>query len=94
MAFLAMVESRVDAANARQVRVDQIKRFAIFADDWLPSHVCSLEPGGVGVFSGLLLQQGERVCVEIEGIGAIENPVVTEPSIHEPAGPRDRKLRL
>jgi 2-keto-4-pentenoate hydratase/2-oxohepta-3-ene-1,7-dioic acid hydratase in catechol pathway len=53
------------------------------------SRVCTLEPGdliatgtpgGVGVFSGRLLRPGQRVRVEIEGIGAIENPVVAEPS--------------
>jgi 2-keto-4-pentenoate hydratase/2-oxohepta-3-ene-1,7-dioic acid hydratase in catechol pathway len=32
------------------------------------------------VFSGRLLRPGQRVRVEIEGIGAIENPVVAEPS--------------
>jgi 2-keto-4-pentenoate hydratase/2-oxohepta-3-ene-1,7-dioic acid hydratase in catechol pathway len=53
------------------------------------SRVCTLEPGdliatgtpgGVGLFSGRMLQPGQRVRVEIEGIGAIENPVVAEPS--------------
>ncbi|MDT5100570.1 MAG: hypothetical protein QOC76_4307 [Mycobacterium sp.] len=53
------------------------------------SRVCTLEPGdlvatgtpgGVGLFSGRLLQPGQRVRVEIEGIGAIENPVVAEPA--------------
>jgi 2-keto-4-pentenoate hydratase/2-oxohepta-3-ene-1,7-dioic acid hydratase in catechol pathway len=33
------------------------------------------------VFSGRLLRPGQRVRVEIEGIGAIENPVVAEPSL-------------
>jgi 2-keto-4-pentenoate hydratase/2-oxohepta-3-ene-1,7-dioic acid hydratase in catechol pathway len=51
------------------------------------SRVCTLEPGdlvatgtpgGVGLFSGKLLRPGQRVRVEIEGIGAIENPVVAE----------------
>jgi 2-keto-4-pentenoate hydratase/2-oxohepta-3-ene-1,7-dioic acid hydratase in catechol pathway len=51
------------------------------------SRVCTLEPGdliatgtpgGVGVFSGKLLTPGQRVRVEIEGIGTIENPVVAE----------------
>ncbi|HEV7581352.1 MAG TPA: fumarylacetoacetate hydrolase family protein [Mycobacterium sp.] len=37
-------------------------------------------PSGAGVFSGRLLQPGQRVRVEIEAIGAIENPVVAEPS--------------
>jgi 2-keto-4-pentenoate hydratase/2-oxohepta-3-ene-1,7-dioic acid hydratase in catechol pathway len=51
------------------------------------SRVCTLEagdliatgtPGGVGVFSGKLLKPGQRVRVEIEGIGTIDNPVVAE----------------
>jgi 2-keto-4-pentenoate hydratase/2-oxohepta-3-ene-1,7-dioic acid hydratase in catechol pathway len=51
------------------------------------SRVCTLEPGdliatgtpgGVGVFAGGLLQPGQRVRVEIDGIGAIENPVIAE----------------
>jgi 2-keto-4-pentenoate hydratase/2-oxohepta-3-ene-1,7-dioic acid hydratase in catechol pathway len=51
------------------------------------SKVCTLEPGdlvatgtpgGVGLFSGRLLRPGQRVRIEIEGIGAIENPVVAE----------------
>jgi 2-keto-4-pentenoate hydratase/2-oxohepta-3-ene-1,7-dioic acid hydratase in catechol pathway len=51
------------------------------------SRVCTLEPGdliatgtpgGVGVFSGKLLTPGQRVRVEIEGIGTIDNPVVAE----------------
>jgi 2-keto-4-pentenoate hydratase/2-oxohepta-3-ene-1,7-dioic acid hydratase in catechol pathway len=51
------------------------------------SRVCTLEPGdlvatgtpgGVGVFSGKLLRPGQRVRVEIEGIGMIDNPVVAE----------------
>jgi 2-keto-4-pentenoate hydratase/2-oxohepta-3-ene-1,7-dioic acid hydratase in catechol pathway len=51
------------------------------------SRVCTLEPGdlvatgtpgGVGLFSGKLLRPGQRVRVEIEGVGAIENPVVAE----------------
>jgi 2-keto-4-pentenoate hydratase/2-oxohepta-3-ene-1,7-dioic acid hydratase in catechol pathway len=52
------------------------------------SRVCTLEPGdliatgtpgGVGVFSGKLLRPGQRVRVEIEGIGSIDNPIVAEP---------------
>jgi 2-keto-4-pentenoate hydratase/2-oxohepta-3-ene-1,7-dioic acid hydratase in catechol pathway len=35
-------------------------------------------PGGVGLFSGRLLQPGQRVRIEIDGIGAIENLVETE----------------
>jgi acylpyruvate hydrolase len=35
-------------------------------------------PGGVGLFSGKLLTPGQRVRVEIEGVGTIENPVVAE----------------
>jgi 2-keto-4-pentenoate hydratase/2-oxohepta-3-ene-1,7-dioic acid hydratase in catechol pathway len=51
------------------------------------SRVCTLEPGdlvatgtpgGVGLFSGKLLRPGQRVRVEIEGIGVIDNPVVAE----------------
>jgi 2-keto-4-pentenoate hydratase/2-oxohepta-3-ene-1,7-dioic acid hydratase in catechol pathway len=53
------------------------------------SRVCTLEPGdlvatgtprGVGLFTGRLPHPGQRVRVEIEGIGAIENPVVAEPA--------------
>jgi hypothetical protein len=63
------------------------------------SRVCTLEPGdliangtpvGVGVFSGRLLRPGQRVRVEIEGISAIDNPVVAEPSPTRPAGLRSR----
>jgi 2-keto-4-pentenoate hydratase/2-oxohepta-3-ene-1,7-dioic acid hydratase in catechol pathway len=51
------------------------------------SRVCTLEPGdliatgtpgGVGIFSGRLLRPGQRVRVEIEGVGTIDNPVVAE----------------
>jgi 2-keto-4-pentenoate hydratase/2-oxohepta-3-ene-1,7-dioic acid hydratase in catechol pathway len=51
------------------------------------SRVCTLEPGdliatgtpgGVGIFSGRLLSPGQRVRVEIEGVGTIDNPVVAE----------------
>ena len=51
------------------------------------SKVCTLEPGdlvatgtpgGVGLFSGRMLRPGQSVRIEIEGIGAIENPVVAE----------------
>jgi 2-keto-4-pentenoate hydratase/2-oxohepta-3-ene-1,7-dioic acid hydratase in catechol pathway len=51
------------------------------------SRVCTLEPGdhiatgtpgGVGLFSGRLLKPGQRVRVQIEGVGTIENPVVAE----------------
>ena len=53
------------------------------------SRVCTLEPGdliatgtpgGVGLFSGKLLRPGQRVRVEIDGIGTIDNPVVAEPA--------------
>jgi 2-keto-4-pentenoate hydratase/2-oxohepta-3-ene-1,7-dioic acid hydratase in catechol pathway len=53
------------------------------------SQACTLEPGdliatgtpgGVGVFSGKLLTPGQRVRVEVEGIGTIENTVVAEPA--------------
>jgi 2-keto-4-pentenoate hydratase/2-oxohepta-3-ene-1,7-dioic acid hydratase in catechol pathway len=52
------------------------------------SRVCTIEPGdliatgtpgGVGVFSGKLLRPGQKVRVEIEGVGAIDNPIVAEP---------------
>jgi 2-keto-4-pentenoate hydratase/2-oxohepta-3-ene-1,7-dioic acid hydratase in catechol pathway len=52
------------------------------------SCVCTLEPGDlvatgtpgrVGMFSGKLLQPKQRIRVEIEGIGTIDNPVVAEP---------------
>jgi 2-keto-4-pentenoate hydratase/2-oxohepta-3-ene-1,7-dioic acid hydratase in catechol pathway len=51
------------------------------------SKVCTLEPGdlvatgtpgGVGVFSGRMLRPGQQVRVEIDGIGAIDNPIVAE----------------
>jgi 2-keto-4-pentenoate hydratase/2-oxohepta-3-ene-1,7-dioic acid hydratase in catechol pathway len=51
------------------------------------SRVCTLEPGdlvatgtpgGVGLFSGAFLRPGQRVRVEIEGVGTIDNPVVAE----------------
>jgi 2-keto-4-pentenoate hydratase/2-oxohepta-3-ene-1,7-dioic acid hydratase in catechol pathway len=51
------------------------------------SRICTLEPGdlvatgtpgGVGLFSGKLLQPGQRVRIEIDGIGTIDNPVVAE----------------
>lgn len=53
------------------------------------SRVCTLEPGdlvatgtpgGVGAFAGKLLQPGQRVRIEIDGIGTIDNPVVPEPA--------------
>ena len=55
------------------------------------SRICTLEPGdliatgtpgGVGLFTGGLLRPGQRVRIEIEGIGTIDNPVVAEP-VHE-----------
>jgi 2-keto-4-pentenoate hydratase/2-oxohepta-3-ene-1,7-dioic acid hydratase in catechol pathway len=51
------------------------------------SKVCTLEPGdlvatgtpgGVGLFTGRMLRPGQSVRIEIEGIGAIENPVIAE----------------
>jgi 2-keto-4-pentenoate hydratase/2-oxohepta-3-ene-1,7-dioic acid hydratase in catechol pathway len=51
------------------------------------SRVCTLEPGdliatgtpgGVGVFSGRLLTPGQRVRVEVQGVGTINNTVVAE----------------
>jgi 2-keto-4-pentenoate hydratase/2-oxohepta-3-ene-1,7-dioic acid hydratase in catechol pathway len=61
------------------------------------SQLCTLEPGdviatgtpsGVGLFSGRFLRPGNRVRVEIEGIGAIENEVVEEPLNGSSRGPR------
>jgi 2-keto-4-pentenoate hydratase/2-oxohepta-3-ene-1,7-dioic acid hydratase in catechol pathway len=61
------------------------------------SRVCTLEPGdlvatgtpgGVGAFSGKLLVAGQRVRVEIEGIGTIDNPVVAEPTPTTSGGDR------
>jgi 2-keto-4-pentenoate hydratase/2-oxohepta-3-ene-1,7-dioic acid hydratase in catechol pathway len=61
------------------------------------SRVCTLEagdlvatgtPGGVGLFSGKLLRPGQRVRVEIEGIGIIDNPVVAEPAPASQQSPR------
>jgi 2-keto-4-pentenoate hydratase/2-oxohepta-3-ene-1,7-dioic acid hydratase in catechol pathway len=60
------------------------------------SKLCTLEPGdlvatgtpgGVGLFSGRLLRPGQRVRIEIEGIGAIENPVVAETPPASPVEP-------
>lgn len=60
----------------------------------LLSSVCTLEPGdvvatgtpgGVGIASGRFLVPGDRVRVEIEGIGAIENRIVQEPVWTEPS---------
>lgn len=51
------------------------------------SHICTLEPGdliatgtpsGVGVARGLQLKPGDVVTIEIEGLGRLENPVVSE----------------
>ena len=51
------------------------------------SKVCTLEPGdlvatgtpgGVGLFSGRMLTPGQHVRVEIEAIGAIDNPIHAE----------------
>ena len=51
------------------------------------SRVCTLEPGdliatgtpgGVGAFTGGLLRPGQRVRIEVEGVGTIVNPVVAE----------------
>ena len=52
------------------------------------SRICTLEPGdliatgtpaGVGLFTDGLLRPGQRVRIEIEGIGTIDNPIVAEP---------------
>jgi 2-keto-4-pentenoate hydratase/2-oxohepta-3-ene-1,7-dioic acid hydratase in catechol pathway len=56
------------------------------------SRVCTLEPGdliatgtpgGVGLFTGRFLAPGQRVRVEIDGIGTIDNPIVAEPEHEE-----------
>jgi 2-keto-4-pentenoate hydratase/2-oxohepta-3-ene-1,7-dioic acid hydratase in catechol pathway len=56
------------------------------------SRVCTLEPGdliatgtpgGVGLFTGGFLGPGQRVRVEIEGIGTIDNSIVAEPEHEE-----------
>ena len=60
---------------------------ACFAQIALLSDVCTLEPGdvvatgtpgGVGLATGNWLLPGDRVRVEIESIGAIENEIVQE----------------
>lgn len=52
------------------------------------SRFCTLEPGdlialgtfaGVGLFDKRFLKPGDTVRIEVDGIGAIENPVVEEP---------------
>lgn len=54
---------------------------------WL-SQRCTLEPGdliatgtggGLGQFTGRYMKAGDRVRVEIDGIGRLENPIVPEP---------------
>ena len=73
-------ELRQDGSTAEMVTdiADQIAAL---------SKVCTLEPGdliatgtpgGVGLFTDGLLRPGQRVRVEIEGIGTIDNPVVAE----------------
>jgi 2-keto-4-pentenoate hydratase/2-oxohepta-3-ene-1,7-dioic acid hydratase in catechol pathway len=56
------------------------------------SRGCTLEPsgliatgtpGGVGLFTGGFPRAGQRVRVEIEGIGTIENSIVAEPEHEE-----------
>jgi 2-keto-4-pentenoate hydratase/2-oxohepta-3-ene-1,7-dioic acid hydratase in catechol pathway len=40
-------------------------------------------PGGVGLFAGGSMRPGQRVRVEIEGIGTIDSPIVAEPPHEE-----------
>ncbi|MCW3014570.1 MAG: hypothetical protein JWO02_1662 [Solirubrobacterales bacterium] len=56
------------------------------------SQLCSLEPGdiiatgtpaGIGSIHGRYLQVGDRVRIEVSGIGAIENEVAEEPLARE-----------
>jgi 2-keto-4-pentenoate hydratase/2-oxohepta-3-ene-1,7-dioic acid hydratase in catechol pathway len=58
------------------------------------SQFCTLEkgdliaagtPAGVGIATGRYLRVGDRVRVEIEELGAIENEVIAEPSMNEGA---------
>ena len=50
-------------------------------------------PAGVGVFRDppVFLEPGDRVRIEIEGIGRVENPVVDWSTV--PDGPRRRRGR-
>jgi len=52
------------------------------------SQVCTLEPGdviatgspaGVGISDGRYLNVGDRVRIEVDGLGALDNPVIAEP---------------
>jgi len=63
--------------------------FDCFAQIEIISSICTLEPGdvvatgtpgGVGKALGKLLVPGDVVRVEIDGIGAIENPIVEQPA--------------
>jgi hypothetical protein len=59
---------------------DMIAALSAFAR-WSPATSSPpARPAAPVCFSGRLLQPGQRVRVEIEAIGAIENPVVAEPS--------------
>jgi 2-keto-4-pentenoate hydratase/2-oxohepta-3-ene-1,7-dioic acid hydratase in catechol pathway len=60
----------------------------------LISQVCTLEPGdliatgtpgGIGGITGQYLVAGDRVRVEVSGIGQIDNPVAAEPVAEETA---------
>lgn len=67
----------------------------------LLSSVCTLEPGdvvatgtpgGVGIATGRFLVPGDRVRVEIDGIGAIENRIVQELVRSEQTDPSEAAL--
>jgi 2-keto-4-pentenoate hydratase/2-oxohepta-3-ene-1,7-dioic acid hydratase in catechol pathway len=58
------------------------------------SQVCTLEPGdviatgspaGVGISDGRYLNVGDRVRIEVDELGALNNPVVAEPVTHTTA---------
>jgi 2-keto-4-pentenoate hydratase/2-oxohepta-3-ene-1,7-dioic acid hydratase in catechol pathway len=75
------------ASNTRNLIFDCAAQVALL------SSVCTLEPGdvvatgtpgGVGIASGRFLVPGDRVRVEIDGIGGIENRIVQEPESTEP----------
>jgi 2-keto-4-pentenoate hydratase/2-oxohepta-3-ene-1,7-dioic acid hydratase in catechol pathway len=55
------------------------------------SQVCTLEPGdviatgspaGVGISDGRYLKVGDRVRIEVDGLGALNNHVIAEPVTH------------
>ena len=42
-------------------------------------------PAGVGISDGRYLKVGDRVRIEVDGLGALDNPVVAEPVAHTTA---------